>query len=465
MRHSSAHSIGSINLSMPVIRAIRDRLSPLARGERGMALPTALFAMIAAMGLASVAVLSSVDVQQGSARDHDSKEAIAAADAGASVALLRLNRFLEEISAAKPCVGPAGEGLAASEGWCPAIGPESVGGASYTYRVSAYDETGVYTVVATGSSGKVSRRVEVGLNSYSGGEVFGQEKMLGEGDIRIKGGVTIRTDIGTNGDVILENEKGEAAVLCGDIRHGTGGSAPEPDCDGEVTEGEKNLPEVKPPEDIATNNSNCRLVPNCLKDAKKEVDPYQTASKKEKRTETNPWDATNRTINLNNNAQLTMGGTDYFVCGIFMESGELIMAAGANVRIFVDTPENCGLEPGATQVKVTGNANIVSTGYNPSQGTFEVPGIYVLGESKIELEGAAGINELVLYAPKSEIDLGGTATWKGMFAGKTMYVHGNPTVESDPNIPIPDINWATLLERTRYVECTGGTASPPDASC
>ena len=72
-----------------------------------MALPTALFAMIASMALASAAVVASVDVQQGTTRDHGSKEAIAAADAGANVALLRLNRFQSKLSAATPCVGPA----------------------------------------------------------------------------------------------------------------------------------------------------------------------------------------------------------------------------------------------------------------------------------------------------------------------------------------------------------------------
>ena len=74
-----------------------------------MALPTAIFAMIAVTALGSVAVLSSVEAQRGTARDHDSKEAIAAADAGANIALLRLNRFQSSISAVKPCIGPAGE--------------------------------------------------------------------------------------------------------------------------------------------------------------------------------------------------------------------------------------------------------------------------------------------------------------------------------------------------------------------
>ena len=53
--------------------------------------------------------MSTVDVQQGTKRDHDSKEAIAAADAGANIALLRLNRYLPSLSHRPPVHRPNGE--------------------------------------------------------------------------------------------------------------------------------------------------------------------------------------------------------------------------------------------------------------------------------------------------------------------------------------------------------------------
>ena len=65
---------------MALFGSIRERLVTLIRSERGMALPTAIFAMIASMGFASAAILASVDVQQGSTLDAGSKKAIAAAD-------------------------------------------------------------------------------------------------------------------------------------------------------------------------------------------------------------------------------------------------------------------------------------------------------------------------------------------------------------------------------------------------
>jgi hypothetical protein len=431
-----------------------------------MALPTALFAMIASMALASAAVLSSVDVQQGFSRDHSSKEAIAAADAGASVALLRLNRFQSKLTAATPCVGPAGETLLSSAGWCPATAAENVGSATYTYRVSAYAGTGTYNVIAVGTSGTVSRRVDVGLVSYNGKNIFAEEKMIGQDGIELKGGVTVKTDIGTNGNIELNSENGKAPILCGNLRHGLGKSAPTPKCNGTVTEGEKNLPSITVPSNLSTENSNCRLAVTC-KNPKEEVDPYTTCKGKKceagKRTETEPWDAKHKNINIPNNSTLSMGGRDYLVCGIFV-NGELIMAAASEIRIFVDTPEHCGLTAGATQVDFGANAIVSSTGFNAQNG-YKIPGIYVLGESKVKLSGTSGTNEVMIYAPKSEIDLGGNATYQGMMAAKKMVLHGNPTFESDSNIKAPAITFASLLARTRYVECIGATATPPNANC
>lgn len=426
-----------------------------------MALPTAMFAMIASFGMATAAVVASVDAQRGTHRDSDSKNAIAAADAGSGVALLRLNRFQSSLSAANPCVGPAGEAQTPVEGWCPATPPESVGGATFSYQASAYQEGTPLSVVAVGASDGVSRRVEVGLVSLAGEEVFAEEGLIGQDKITVEGDADIRTNIGTNGEV---EKKGNSATICGNIRHGIGHSAPDPDCDGDVTEGNRTLPPVIPPEDIATNNSNCRLAVTC-------PDPNEVDTYSKKRSSTRPWDAATRTINIAQDATLTMGGGDYWVCRLDIQNGALIMAAGATVRIFFDTPENCGLSEGDVQVKITGSGKIASTGYNPDEGSFAVPGLYVMGSpditTKVELSGESdgSESEMLLYAPYSDISIGGSATWTGMIAGKSLKVHGEPVLRSNPGMDPPDIFFSGLWERTRYVECSGAIASPPNASC
>jgi hypothetical protein len=453
--------VGTDQATVTIPGRLRRSLLRVARDERGMTLPTALFALIAAFGLATAAIFSSIDAQQGTALDSARKNSIAAADAGASVALMRLNRFQDDLSEATPCIGPLGEPMpetSTGSGWCPPVPAETVGGTTFSYQVSAFTPAQQVSVISVGTSGTFSRRVEVGLVSYDGQKVFADEHLIGEDGIDLEGTVDVRTDVGTNGDI---TGKGNAYTLCGNARHGVGKSAPEPDCGGEVFEGTKELPAIEAPGDYS---SNCRLELTCPH-AQNEPEEKYVDTYTKRRTSTNPWDSATRTINVGQNATLSMGGSDYLVCGLFINNGELIMLDNAKVRIFIRPPEECGLDPGDPQVVVTGNANIVSTGYNPEAGQFDVPGIYLLGPGGVVLNGNSGTNELMLYAPFSEIEIGGNATWIGMIAGKSIRLHGNPTMESDPGVEPPEITVSGVWQRTRYVECTGPTATPPDANC
>ena len=439
-----------------------------------MALPTAIFAMVASFGFATAAVLSSVTAQQGTNRDRDSKNAIAAADAGASVALMRMNRFLGSFKeGTAECISAAGVASPDTDkdGWCPSTSSESVGRASFAYRVSAFQEDGPVSVVAIGTADGVSRRVKVGLLSFDGEEVFANEKLIGENGIDLKGNPNIKTNIGTNGDV----EGSENADICGDIRHGIGKGSLKEDCgDGEPTEGNKTLPQLVLPVGIETSNSNCRLylVPSCLNEEGK-VDPklidiYVGANEKPKRTSTEPWDEVTDTVNIKGNSTLTMGGGDYLVCR-FLLDGKLIMPTGSTVRVFFRKPEECGLGNGAVQLDISGNAEVTSSAVDAGT-SFDVPGFYLLGSPNIatavNMKGTPkGTNELVVYAPNSDITIAGNSTWIGMLAGKTLNIPGNPTIESNPGIEPQAIFYSGLWERTHYVECVGATASPPDASC
>jgi hypothetical protein len=430
----------------------------LGRDQRGIAVPTALMALIASFALASVAVMSTVDVQQGTKRDHDSKEAIAAADAGANIALLRLNRYLPSLTAATPCVGPNGEPQTPTGGWCPSTATEQVGGAAYSYRISAFTENGTIDVVSVGSSGTVSRRVNVALKTSTPKNVLAKERLIGQDEIEIVGTKTrIETDIGTNGSIIV----GGTPIICGNDRVGPGKTGPNPSCGKQKSEGTQNLPPISVPADISTYNDNCRLEHNCTGAKLKQEDTYS-----KKFTSKNPWVASpTRKIDVASQNLLTMGGTIYWVCQIEIQ-GTLYMPAKTSVQIYVDKPENCGLKPGDPQVVIGGQATVESDSFNPSQGLYEVPEIYVIGDGSVKMEGTPeSTNEVMIYAPNSEITIGGRASWMGMIAGKTIKIHGNPTIKSDPNLKLPEKNVASLFERTRYVECTGAAASPPNADC
>jgi len=471
----------------------------LRRSERGMALPVALFAMISSMALAGTAVVATTDVQIGASRDDASKDAIAAADAGAEIARVRQSRYGFILNQFNPCLAMEAGKLQKTDAetiggqqWCPPVSG-TVGSASYVYRVSPVGvECGEYElcVVSTGTADEVSRRIEVtynrsGLVTNKTEKISFEERektiiieeelreakekedleiirqkeeelkkqqeeeakrasvegFIGRDGITLSGNADIRVGLGTNGHLSTSGN----ASICGDIRHGVGkkwtksGNASQ--CSGyQVTEGNVNLPPVSSfmPTNIATVNSNNRLVActatnvplNCQKDV-------YTGNWKSKP----PFNPSTRAITLSSNDTLTVGGGDYWICSItFSGNSQLIMAQGARVRFFFDTPENCG--GNGNQLNLSGNNRISASGYQPSLGQFEMPGFYFLGSlagtSQINLSGNFGtVNEMVVYGPDTFINITGNATFKGILVGRQINMSGNGKVEQDAGFQVP----------------------------
>lgn len=490
-----------------------------------MALPVALFAMIAGMALAGAAVVSTVDVQQGSHRDASTKSAIAVADAGANIARSRIDRYAG-VLATKECLelGAGGvlEGTTKeADGWCPTV-EGTVGGGKYAYRVSPAGSTcGEYhlCVVATGTVGEVSRRIEVAYNesavtetiengttgTESGGSEStgttgtsgssGIEGVIGLEGIELEGNAEIHVNIGTNGDVTGNGN----TVVCGDIRHGVGkqwiptGNAKQ--CEKNVvTEGNKTLPPVTSfmPSDIATVNSNYRLYQCTATKPTKEPAGCESDSFSGSRKATKPWDPTTRAITVDANDTLTVSGGDYWICSLSVSgNAQLIMAASAQVRFFFDTPEHCGLSAGAAQISLTGNSRIAST------NKAVMPAFYLLGSPSIPTSVSLGGNastedEFVIYGPDTTINIPGNATYKGVIAGKKVTVSGNGHIENSSSYQPPaeiapvtetkssneektttgdttseTITTARYYSPQFYVECTGLPApgAAPNTSC
>lgn len=464
-----------------------------------MALPVALFAMIASMGLAGAAVVATTDVQLGAQRDDSSKDAIAAADAGANVARVRQTRYGFVLNEWNPCLKLGAGGklekapaeTVGGQRWCPAVSG-TVGDSSYAYRVSPVGEDcGAYElcVVSTGTADEVSRRIEVTYNrsglvtnesekiGREGRELREQterelkealekeekqkakeleekiqkekeeeskraavEGFVGRDGITLSGNADIRVGLGTNGHLSTSGN----ASICGDIRVGVGkkwtksGNASQ--CKGYVVkEGNVDLPPVSSfiPTNIATSNSNSRITA-CTK-TNVPVDCQKDAYTGNWKSKP-PFNASTRAITLSSNDTLTVGGGDYWVCSISMSgNSQLIMATGSRVRFFFDTPEKCGT---GTQLSLSGNNRISATGYQPSVGQFDVPGFYFLGSptvaSQINLSGNFGtVNEMVVYGPDTYINISGNATFKGILVGKQIAMSGNGKVEQDAGFPVP----------------------------
>src|SRR5690348_4631532 len=458
-------------------RLLRSLLS-LGRDEDGMALPFAMLATAATMALAGVAVLASINVQQGSHRDSASKSAIAAADAGASVALMRLNRYASSLSNAsnQNCIGVNAQGQLVLTGtgmvggWCPPI-TETVGGGTYSYRVSGMVAGAPINVVSTGSFSGTTHRVDVTLGAESVERILREEGMVSEGAIKIPGNPHIRVSVGANENI---EGSGSSWEICGNARHGTGQAGPKSErlsCEGKEQEANISLPPVSSfiPSEIAseTYNSDKRLK-KCLTTKPKnpllcEEDTY-TATRKE----TTPYDAAHRSINLTKGT-LTLGGEDYWLCKLTLSgSSQLIMAEHAHVRLFFSTPEECGMSSSSEpQISISGTSSIQSTGYIAELGQYDMLSIFMLGgpTSTVELQGNTGSNEVLLYAPGSTVKLQGNATYKGPIAGGMIEVKGNPTFEEDAGYEPQGLPSDLLYSRQSYVECSGTAASLPDENC
>jgi hypothetical protein len=119
---------------------LRAALTELRRSERGIALPMALMITVIAMGMAAVPIVAAVGSQEGDSRSQSSNEALAAAEAGAELAVLRQSKMLTEnkASTTPSCVSPATlESTGAGSGWCTAFpaAKETFGNAKFQYRV------------------------------------------------------------------------------------------------------------------------------------------------------------------------------------------------------------------------------------------------------------------------------------------------------------------------------------------
>ena len=441
--------------------------------ESGIAVPLVLAVLVVGLSLGSAAVLASVNVQRGSVRDEDSKYAIAAADAAVLEALHRQN--LIPTTTGNRCL-VIGSGLtlipgaASADGWCPQVSG-AVGDATWTYRVRhlpAVNGTVSMEVVGTGTSDGISRRVEVLARSNLEGSVFGNNTVIGDDFITLDSNSEILGSVGTNGDVTLQNN----SFLCGNAQYGTGaddaftlvGNAAHggPKCGGTTypppTQGDTNLVPVFQG-DVPTVNSNGRFFSQDLR-----AGSISNVT----------WTPATRTLIVDGNSSLTLGGTNYSLCRLELGSNStLYIAAGAAVRIYFDSPENCGQSSGITQLLMQSNTRIVSSSGSPVSaallfvGSTSTP----LRTTRAQLNsnttggGPSCSSTFIIYGPKTEIELNSNATWCGAIAGKSVHLDSNSRVTAHPGTPNFTLPMPLLYQGARYVECVGTATTAPDQGC
>jgi hypothetical protein len=455
-----------------------------ARSERGLAVPIVLMIIVVGLALAGAAVTASISAQRGSVRDEASKDALAAADAGAELALFRQNKVVT--TEGLPCVIPTlgGDlvaGLPLFDSWCPQFGPVEVGDGSFRYRVKPWSLTGArqnqreLQIVAVGTANGVSRRIDVTARAVTGAAIFGDNQIVGLDELTVgsPGSLEEPSVIGnaaSNGDVTLNS----SAVMCGDVTYGPGhdlvleGSSLW--CPGWSKQaGTTDFPPVDQgsvsPVDGGAND-NARFFTEDVR-----TPPSGNSVQ---------WDPVTRVLQLHGNGTVTLGGTNYSFCRLVMDGNSTLIAArGAAPRIYFDSPENCRAtgDPVAidatdstpfpyVQLSVTGNAKVIATSGDAKDFAFMFVGSDQY-DTQVNMTGDATVpNEVFIYAPRSAVTLGGSSILIGAMVGETTLVTGSANFISAPDPS--DFDASTLLryKRVRYVECSGGAMpSTPNASC
>ncbi len=469
-------------LSSLVAPALRDRMSGLRRrlaSERGFALPTVMLMTVAAMGVATVGVMTSIQGQSGVVRDQGTKSALEVAESGVNQALLYYNRGVA------PCAAGEGE-------WCgPVTGMNVNGGAvSYWTRLESGDECQVgnevdcVEIVSEGTVGGVTRRVDVSASTVSteestGPGPFASAGVLSQESMTLDSNAVIHTGVATNGDITLNSN----ARQCGKASVGIGKKlTPAPNAgyysdasckskEGTYFQQALTLPPVNQG-DAATNNDNGRLFSQDLVSGKKAEacwNGFTAVGKASKNCGA-------RELSIETNSSVTLGGSVYSFCKLTLKSNTaLYVAAGQNVTIYFDSPEACGYSSGVTQLSLDSNSRITSASGNP----LSIAMLFVGSESlatRVLLSSNTSIEEscdqnFVVYAPRSEVELNSNSRFCGAIAGKTVHLDQHAEVWSAsgsesfslPGLELPET--AAHYTPYRFIECSAVEASPPDAGC
>jgi len=459
--------------------------SRLGGDERGIALPTAMLVTVIGLALASVPIMASVNTQRSDQRDQATESALAAADSGANIAIARQSKMSSVLSTSRPCVklnttSKALEAVAAeASGWCPSFAATAVGGASYTYRVKpAYTSTtAAITVVAAGTATAgartTTRRLMVTATGSSGAPfVFGTEAVVGIDKVTMTNG-TIYGEVGSNGNVEWPN--GDAHIQsCTKVRVGSPSgqfvkqSWQTTPCGGTVVQEKRTYPNVVVP----TSTSNARMFTAG-------GDTYTYSNGALAGCGAASWQAswcpTSRVMYLTSDARVTLSGTaPYVLCQLRLDNdAHIIMPAGAQIQIIFDSPENCNQPSGTMQFQLENGASLESPAFSPGSGNYSVPGLYFVGstgtgsnfrETKIEMDGGTSANNMVIYAPRTAINIDNGAQFGGAILGKTITMSGGTRVDPggtgafnpDANLPVEQTGTSSFA-RAAYVECSAGT--------
>jgi hypothetical protein len=452
------------------------------RSEQGIALPVALLILMVVSLLAAAVALTAVAGSSQSRRDRGVKRAVAAADAGISAALYRLNKLNPQpltCVVLDPTLNPPALSLEAipAGGWCEPQTEELGDGASYSYRVSAAVNVTVNgqdllqrRIVSTGcvladttpgdclARAGVKRRALATVGSATGRSLFGDYAVISLSDLNLPNSSIIGGSAGSNGNIALEN----SSEICGNVTYGAGRQFTTANssrqCPGYVN-GPASQPFVLNPVEpgtTATVNDNLRIGA---------LDPLSGTAQ-------TIWDVARRVLVLRNNAVLTLTGDVYSFCYLELSnSAQLLVAPRAPSRpplkIYIEDPANCPGVSSAGSVRVRNNSSIQNLNADPI--TLQILAVGS-AQTATSLEFSNSFSSelpLVIYAPRSTVSFQNNQNIVGAVAAQTVQMQNSARVRYHQSVGDVTVDGLRpLYRRQSWVECTAqGTGAVPDVGC
>jgi Tfp pilus assembly protein PilX len=468
------------------------------KDESGVALAVAL-GILTVLSVTSASVFAvSTRLSNTSTASRDAKRALAAADAGLEAAVFRMNTL--GFQSTSKCFTTEGvstgtgtdpvTGTTPATGECAGVEDDLGNNASYTYYVTpALDDDDVCAglpVNYTDAEGKVTvtqrcvtsigeangerRRIQARVASYIGTQLFPVGGILAINGLKVNNTAIVSGVLGSNGQI----ELGNSSQVTGGIELGTA-STPLPILgSGTVLGG--------PVTYRSEADGAFLLAPVDMGNTAIENDNARITSGQDASTKTT-YSATTRSLTLDNNGSITLGGGTYNFCKVVMGNNSYItIAVGAKVRFFLDSPDRTGsgcIPSGQTaaQARTAGYG-----GMTMSQGSnFNNPGhainfqIYMYGYNDgshlVEFNNTSAMNAAI-YAPNSNLVWKNTAGITGGVAASTVEFKNSATFAwagESGGFSLSDLRTDTVsvYYRMAWTECQRSrTASTdPESGC
>jgi len=409
------------------------------RAESGSAIVVAMGAMSVILLLSAVAASSSTQLSGSSQRDRASKQALPATEAGIRQSTYKLNNLPRDVNGC-----PVGFASAESNTLCTKA--ENAGnGVQYSYWMTKAISSGtcagfpvvvdpnveVRCVTVEATSAGQSRRAQARLVRSTGALLFPFPGVFGDRFVKIKNNSNVRGAIGSNDLIQLEN------FNC--IRDGLMIGRPGGTVIGTPTTGagcssaiDRNTaaegPFVLTPVEFgSTATVNANITPGW--------------------SGMHTYDAAQRRLRITGNS-FTFNNGDYNLCSLYIGGGTVYIPAGANVRIFIDSPDRggSGCPPGSGSL--IGNNAVNFQNLGPAQNLQ----IYVYGAGPVEFTNEFTLNGF-LHAPNAPVLFKNTARITGGLAAQSVEAKNNIIFNEPTSGGLPRARTVPVFYRTAWTEC------------